>query len=137
MNLSGTHFFVALSSGSGLALGLSATGVVPAVIILLFLLCATAEHGEDGRGGDGLVLRRLGLLDLRVGVLGSRHLESAKEIAGLTCISVRVIFSRSVSKSGDGGGDRERKRERGREGDREIEREINREKRERSVSSES
>lgn len=96
-----THLVITLSSGS-VALGLGATRVVPAVIILilLFLLRAAAEHGENRRRGDRLLLRRLGLLDLRVGVLGGGHLESGKTKATLGCMSVKEKVSRSRGRRG-------------------------------------
>lgn len=72
-----TYFVIALGGGSGLALSLSASRIVPTVLIfiLLLLLRAAAEHGENGGRGDGLVLGRLGLLDLGLGVLSGAHLE--------------------------------------------------------------
>ena len=73
-----TYFVITLGGGGGLTLSLSAARIVSAVliIVLLLLLRATAEHGENGGRGDGLLLGGLGLLDLGLGVLGGAHLES-------------------------------------------------------------
>lgn len=56
-----THLLAILGSSSKITLGLVASRVVTTILlILLFLLCATAEHGEDGRRGDGLGLLETG-----------------------------------------------------------------------------
>lgn len=53
-----THLLAILGGSGSVALGLVAAGVIAAVlvVVLLLFLCATSEHGEDGRGGDRLRL---------------------------------------------------------------------------------